>query len=100
MTTKATLFLKIAKDEAKTLIEYQEMLDELDEPLGDNEQSIVNEIMSDEFNHCLVALLSASKIIGVPIATDNVDSGNVSTDIDLDEELGELDETLGEDNEE
>lgn len=64
------LFLKIAEDEAKTLADYQRMIDETE--LSEEEKGIVDEIMGDEFNHCLVALLSAAKILDIHIATDDI----------------------------
>ncbi|MCM1505301.1 MAG: hypothetical protein NC127_08910 [Muribaculum sp.] len=32
----------------------------------------VNEILGDEFNHALIALLMAAKIMGIKIATDDI----------------------------
>lgn len=64
------LFLRIAKDEAETLAIYQKMIDETE--LSDDEKAITDEIMSDEFNHCLVALLTASRVLGIKIATDDI----------------------------
>lgn len=66
------MFLKIAKDEAQTLYEYQGMIQDA-EDMNEEEKAIVDEIMSDEFNHCLIALLSASKIMGVKIAPDEIE---------------------------
>ena len=64
------LFLRIAEDEAMTLANYQKMIDETE--LSDDEKAITDEIMSDEFNHCLVALLNASRVLGIKIATDDI----------------------------
>lgn len=67
----AEVFLKIAKDEAETLANYQAMIDnsEFDEA----EKVIVDEIMSDEMNHCLIALLTASKLLGIKIGEDHIE---------------------------
>ena len=64
------LFLRIAEDEARTLGDYQKMIDETE--LTDEEKAIADEIMSDEFNHCLVALITASKVLGIKIAPDDI----------------------------
>lgn len=62
------MFLTIAKDEIQTLMDYSEMLGE-DEKVG---KEIVDEIMGDEFNHALIALLTAADIMGIKIATDDI----------------------------
>lgn len=62
------MFLKIAKSEIETLIDYTEMLGE-EESLGGE---IVDEIMGDEFNHALISMITAAKLMGVKIATDDV----------------------------
>lgn len=69
--TTATMFLEIAKDEAETLHKYQSMLDDI-EDLEVDAKEVVDEIMSDEFNHCLIALLSAAKMLDIKIATDDL----------------------------
>lgn len=67
----AEMFLRIAKDEAETLAEYQNMLDNVDD-LSSETKDIMDEIMGDEFNHCIVALLSAAKLLNIKIATDDI----------------------------
>ena len=67
----AEVFLKIAKDEAETLVTYQAMIDETE--FDDEEISVVHEIMSDEFNHCLMSLLCASKHLGIKIGEDHIE---------------------------
>lgn len=67
----AEMFLRIAKDEAETLAEYQNMLDNVDD-LRSETKDIMDEIMGDEFNHCIVALLSAAKLLNIKIATDDI----------------------------
>lgn len=69
---QAEMLLKIAKDEAQTLVDYQAMLDEV-EDLTDDVKDAVHEIMGDEFNHCLISLLLASKILEIKIATDDIE---------------------------
>ena len=68
--TSGELFLRIAKDEAETLANYQKMIDETS--LSEQEKTVADEIMSDEFGHCLAALLFASKILGIEISKDEV----------------------------
>lgn len=65
------IFLEIAKDEAETLGKYQDMIDNA-EDLDEESRAVIDEIMSDEFNHCLVATLSAAKVLGIKIATDDL----------------------------
>lgn len=69
--TTARMFLQVAKDEAQTLYDYQVMLDDI-EDLEQGTKEIMDEIMGDEFNHCLIALLSAAKVMNVKIATDDI----------------------------
>lgn len=66
----AEVFLKIAKDEAQTLVEYQAMIDESE--FSEDQMAVVHEIMGDEFNHCLISLLMASKELGIKIGEDNI----------------------------
>lgn len=68
--TSGELFLRVAKDEAETLGEYQKMMDETE--MTDEERALLVEIMADEFNHALSALVTAAQSLGLPISTDNV----------------------------
>lgn len=63
------MLLKIAKDEIKTIIQYSEMLEQAS---GQDVKPTVDEIMGDEFNHALISLLMAAKIMGIKIATDEI----------------------------
>lgn len=67
----AQIFLQIAKDETETLVKYNDMLENA-EDMTDSDNAIVEEIMSDEMNHALIALLSAANITGIKIATDDL----------------------------
>lgn len=69
--TAAEMFLQVAKDEAETLAQYQHMMDSLVD-LTQETKAIMDEIMGDEINHCLVALLSAAKVLGIKISTDEL----------------------------
>lgn len=69
--THEQMLLKIARDEAQTLVDYSELLEETGN-VDKDVKAIVDEIMGDEFNHCLLALISASKLLDVPIATDDI----------------------------
>lgn len=66
----AEVFLKMAKDEAETLATYQRMIDESE--FSDEQKKIVDEIMSDEMNHCLITLLMASAELGIKIGEDHI----------------------------
>lgn len=63
-------FLNVAKDEIETLIQYSDLI----ENSKDKEtiKSILDEIMGDEFNHALISLLMAAKLMGIKIATDDI----------------------------
>lgn len=69
------LFLEIAKAELQTLIDYRRMLDDTD---GEREADpIVDEIMGDEFNHALIALLTAARLMSIQIPSDGIkDAGD------------------------
>lgn len=64
------VLLKIAKDEIKTIIEYSEMIAESES--SEEIKPTVDEIMGDEFNHALISLLLAAKVMGIKIATDDI----------------------------
>lgn len=69
--TKGELLLSIARDEAQTLADYTRRLNET-EDLDEETRSTVDEIMGDEFNHCLIALISAASVLDIAIATDDI----------------------------
>lgn len=64
------VLLKIARDEINTIIEYSEMLEASTEK--ETIQQPLDEIRGDEFNHALIAMLMAAKIMGIKIATDDI----------------------------
>lgn len=64
------VLLRVAKDEIKTIIQYSEMLEESEN--RDEIQPALDEIRGDEFNHALIAMLMAAKIMGIKIATDDI----------------------------
>lgn len=66
------MFLKIAADEIQTLLQYSDMLENVDDA-SEETDNVVDEIMGDEFNHALVALLSAAHQMGIKIATDTLE---------------------------
>lgn len=72
--------LKVARDEIKTIIQYSEMLEDTMEP--DKITPALDEIRGDEFNHALIALLMAAKIMGIKIATDDIspDPNNIEVE--------------------
>lgn len=71
MTAKQ-VFLKVAQDEAQTLVDYEAMLAEC-EDATEEDKAKMREIMGDEFNHCLIALFTASSKIGVGIPSDGLE---------------------------
>lgn len=68
--TTGIMFLKMARDEAETLIEYYQMLDDSD--ATEEQKQVAMEIISDEFNHCLISLIAAAQVLGIHIATDDI----------------------------
>lgn len=81
----AEVFLTIAKDELQTLVDYQRMIEESD--LSEEEVAAIHEIMGDEFNHALIAMVYAKDILGIKIASDEITPD--PNDIEVTEEGGE-----------
>ena len=57
----------VAKDECETLRNYTAQLDKVDE------KDKLREIMGDEVNHALIALVAACKALGLKVPTDELD---------------------------
>ena len=57
----------VAKDECETLRDYAAKLDTVDE------KDKLREIMGDEVNHALIALVAACKALGLKVPTDELD---------------------------
>lgn len=57
----------IAKDECETLRDYAAKLDKVDD------KDKLREIMGDEVNHALIAIVAACKALGLKVPTDNLD---------------------------
>lgn len=68
------IFLNIAKAELETLIQYDGYLESesTDGSVTRKDNEIVAEIMSDEFNHALLAMLTAAALMGIKIASDGL----------------------------
>lgn len=64
---QAIEWFDVAKDECETLRDYAEKLDKVDEK--DN----LREIMGDEVNHALIALVTACRLLELKVPTDNLD---------------------------
>lgn len=75
------VLLRIAEDEIKTIIDYTEMLDNQADA-GQDIKPAVDEILGDEFNHALIAILMAAKIMGVKIATDDISPDPNNTEVE------------------
>lgn len=71
--TSQQMFLKVAKDEAETLAEYDAILAEC-EDASEEDKARMREIMGDEFNHCLIALCSAATALNIEIPSDGIES--------------------------
>lgn len=57
----------VAKDECETLRDYTAKLDKVDD------KDKLREIMGDEVNHALIALVAACKALGLKVPTDELD---------------------------
>ena len=57
----------VAKDECETLRDYTAKLDTVDE------KDKLRDIMGDEVNHALIALVAACKALGLKVPTDELD---------------------------
>lgn len=64
------VLLQIARDELNTIIDYTNLYEESEDKEGI--EAPLNEIRGDEFNHALIAMLLAAKIMGISIATDDI----------------------------
>lgn len=84
---ESIIFLNVAKAEIQTIIDYQEMLDHSDEER--EAQPILDEIMGDEFNHALIALLTAAKILQIDIPADGIKDAGDEAELENIEEKSE-----------
>lgn len=64
------VLLRVARDEIQTLIDYTEMFEDNGQP--EEIKPALDEIRGDEFNHALIAMLMAAKLMGIKIATDDI----------------------------
>lgn len=64
----AKSWLEVAADECQTLVTYSQLL----ESVEDKER--LKEIMGDEFNHALIALFTAAKILDVTVPGDGLET--------------------------
>lgn len=67
----AQVMLHIAKAELATIEEYSELINNC-EDATEVDRSIIDEIMGDEFNHSLIASLTAARLMNIKIATDDI----------------------------
>lgn len=64
------VLLSVARDELQTLIDYTEMFEDNGKP--EEIKPTLDEIMGDEFNHALIAILMAAQLMNIKIATDDI----------------------------
>lgn len=57
----------VAKDECETLRDYSAKLDKVDD------KDKLREIMGDEVNHALIALVTACRLLELKVPTDELD---------------------------
>ena len=68
----------VAKDECETLRDYAAKLDNVDE------KDKLREIMGDEVNHALIALVTACRLLELKVPTDNLEGIEEIFEVDED----------------
>ena len=68
----------VAKDECETLSNYVEKLDKVDD------KDKLREIMGDEVNHALIALVTACRLLELKVPTDNLEGFEEIFEVDED----------------
>ena len=68
----------VAKDECETLRDYAAKLDKVDE------KDKLREIMGDEVNHALIALVTACRLLELKVPTDNIEGIEEIFEVDED----------------
>lgn len=68
----------VAKDECETLRDYAAKLDKVDD------KDKLREIMSDEVNHALIALVTACRLLELKVPTDNLEGIEEIFEVDED----------------
>lgn len=68
----------VAKDECETLRDYADKLDKVDE------KDKLREIMGDEVNHALIALVAACRLLELKVPTDNLEGFEEIFEVDED----------------
>ena len=68
----------VAKDECETLRDYTAKLDTVDE------KDKLREIMGDEVNHALIALVTACRLLELKVPTDELDGIDEIFEVDKD----------------
>ena len=68
----------VAKDECETLRDYTAKLDKVDE------KDKLREIMGDEVNHALIALVTACRLLELKVPTDNLEGIEEIFEVDED----------------
>lgn len=68
----------VAKDECETLRDYAAKLDKVDE------KDKLREIMGDEVNHALIALVTACRLLELKVPTDNLEGFEEIFEVDED----------------
>lgn len=64
---EAKSWLTVATDECETLAKYSELLENVEN------KDQLKEIMGDEFNHALIALFTAAKLLDITVPSDGLD---------------------------
>lgn len=68
----------VAKDECETLRDYAAKLDKVDD------KDKLREIMGDEVNHALIALVTACRLLELKVPTDNLEGIEEIFEVDED----------------
>lgn len=68
----------VAKDECETLRDYADKLDKVDD------KDKLREIMGDEVNHALIALVTACRLLELKVPTDSLEGIEEIFEVDED----------------
>lgn len=69
--TKGETLIRIARDEAQTIADYLALIKDTSD-IDSETRNIIDEFISDEFNHCIIATIAASQALGIEIAKDDI----------------------------
>ena len=73
-------FLRVANAEIQTIIDYATMLEESDEER--EAAPILHELIGDEFNHAIISILKAARLMDITIPHDGIEEAGDEAEIE------------------